>query len=108
MQTPNSFDDITERLVRIENYLLELVRSKPRETLEEPDKLLNVGETAQLLKLRPPTIYSMVSRGFLPVSKRGARLYFSRNELLKWALDGKRKTKEEIREEMDGQLSEVL
>ncbi len=42
------------------------------------------------------TLYSMASRRELPHSKRGKHLYFSKNELLRWIADGKRKTQGEL------------
>lgn len=43
-----------------------------------------------------PTIYDLVSKRLIPHSKNGKDLYFSKNELLKWLTDGKRKTQTEI------------
>lgn len=43
-----------------------------------------------------PTIYDLVHKRKIPHSKRGGDLYFSRNELLQWLKDGKRKTVSEI------------
>jgi predicted DNA-binding transcriptional regulator AlpA len=43
-----------------------------------------------------PTIYDLVSKRLIPHSKKGKDLYFSKNELLKWLTDGKRKTQTEI------------
>jgi excisionase family DNA binding protein len=61
------------------------------------DQFLTIKEAATLLKLAVPTIYSMVSRRAIPYMKRSQRLYFSRDELTKWLIDGKRSTIEEIK-----------
>lgn len=48
-----------------------------------------------------PTIYDLVSKRLIPHSKKGKDLYFSRNELLQWLADGKRKTQDEIRRDAE-------
>ena len=58
----------------------------------ETDKLLTVHEAAEFLSLAVPTVYSMVSRGELPVMKRSKRLYFSRVELINYLKQGRKKT----------------
>ncbi len=56
----------------------------------EPDQLLTVHQAAEFLSLAPSTIYSMVSRAELPVSKRQKRLYFSKKDLTEWVQQGRR------------------
>ncbi len=60
------------------------------------DQLLTIKETATLLSLSVPTIYGLVSRSEIPVSKQGKRLYFSKQELLDWIRKGRKKTNAEI------------
>lgn len=64
--------------------------------LQQADELLTIKQTAELLSLSVPTIYGLVSRAAIPVSKRGKRLYFSKAELLEWIKDGRKKTTTEI------------
>lgn len=71
---------------------------------KETDQLLSVQEAAAFLNLSVPTIYGYVQRQEVPVSKRGKRLYFSRNELTDWVKEGRRKTLSEIEEEADNYL----
>lgn len=52
----------------------------------DPDQLLTISEAAQILHLSVPTMYSKVSKGELPVMKRGKRLYFSKKELIEFML----------------------
>ncbi len=42
----------------------------------ETDQLLTIQQAAEFLKLSVPTLYGLVSKSQLPVSKRGKRLYF--------------------------------
>ncbi len=50
----------------------------------------------EITGLAKPTIYSLVSERKIPHSKQGKRLYFSREDLLEWIKNGKRKTQNEI------------
>jgi len=65
----------------------------------EQDQLLTIQQAAELLNLSVPTIYGLVSRSVIPVSKKGKRLYFSKQELLNWIKEGRKKTKGEIEAE---------
>lgn len=66
---------------------------------EEKDELLTIQQAGELLKLSVPTIYGLVSRAEIPHSKKGKRLYFSKQELLAWVQSGRRKTTAEVQAE---------
>ena len=85
------------------------IRQLFRETLEtffaeknllqnrtEADEIGGIDLAVKITNLAKPTIYGLASDRQIPHSKRGKRLYFSRNELLQWLTDGKRKTQAEI------------
>ncbi len=55
----------------------------------------------EITGLAKPTIYGLVSERKIPHSKQGKRLYFSRQELLDWLKQGKRKTNAEIKIEAE-------
>ena len=77
--------------------LKSLVKSWVMETLfetqqmqtvtEKENKFLTVREAAAFLNLMPITIYKKVTEGELQAFKRGKRLYFSRDTLLKYIQD---------------------
>ncbi len=69
-----------------------------------PHDLMNVEQTAQFLNLTKATIYTKVSRGELPVMKKGKRLYFSKLELLKYLQSGRKKTQQEIEVEAEAYI----
>jgi len=71
----------------------------------QPEKLLTIQEAAKFLSLTVPTMYSKVSKGELPVMKRGKRLYFSRTELLAYLKEGRKKSNAEIEQEAKKYLS---
>jgi len=68
------------------------------------DKPLSISEAADFLNLSVPTLYSKVSRGELPVMKRGKRLYFSLPELSDYLKAGRKKSNAEIAAEADQYL----
>ncbi len=65
--------------------------------LNETDEVSGIDLAIELTGLAKPTIYGLVSERKIPHSKQGKRLYFSRQELLEWIKDGKRKTQAEIK-----------
>jgi predicted DNA-binding transcriptional regulator AlpA len=69
------------------------------------DQLLNIKQASTIISLSVPTIYSLVSKAQIPVSKRGKRLYFSKQELTDWIKAGRRKTVEEINHQAENYLS---
>jgi excisionase family DNA binding protein len=101
----NPFEVIEARLSSIENLILDL-KHKPTkvEPTDQPEQLLTIQEAAQFLNLTVPTMYSKVSKGELPVMKRGKRLYFSRTELLEYIKGGRKKSNAEIEQEAKAYL----
>ena len=88
---PFSFDKLPEvvrqlfeKVERIE-LLLQDLQQQPEE-----DTLLTLTEAAEFLKTSPAAIYTKVSRGEIPFSKPGRRLYFDKDELRKWVKLGKK------------------
>ena len=65
----------------------------------DPDQLMTIKEAATFLNLAPYTIYGMVSRGEVPVNKKGKKLMFLKSELIDWVKSGRKKTSSEIEAE---------
>ena len=102
----NPFDSIDERLVRIENLLLEIkINSSERIKIPLEDEILTIQQAGKLINLSVPSIYGLVHESKIPVSKKGRRLYFSKQELMKWIKTGRRKTLAEIEKEAESLLS---
>lgn len=57
--------------------------SDTRATLQ-PRRFLNLREAAELLRLAPKTLYSLVSQRRIPYRKAGRRLLFLESELILW------------------------
>ena len=84
----------TEKLIngiseRVTANILKAVRNEQPGT-DHPERLLTIQEAAEFLSLSVPTLYSKVSKGELPVMKRGKRLYFSRTELMEYIKQGRK------------------
>ncbi|TKC00178.1 helix-turn-helix domain-containing protein [Pedobacter cryophilus] len=95
-QLPQAVLQLHEKLNNIEQILLNQEKSTPQE-----DQILNIQQAAELIKLSVPTIYGLVQRSAIPVSKQGKRLYFSKDELINWIKLGRKKTAQEINEEAE-------
>ncbi len=101
----NPFDVIEARLNNIETLLLDL-KHKPKEQGKQPetDELLTVQDAAKFLSLSVPTVYTLISKGELPVMKRSKRCYFSKVELIDYLKQGKKKTFAETANEAETYL----
>lgn len=84
----------------VRTVLKESLSQNP-EPIEQSEKLLSVQQAADFLNLTPPTIYTKVSRGELPVMKQGKRLYFSSVELIEYLKAGRKKSYAEAQAEAD-------
>ena len=104
-QLPTAVTMLTKEISELKRLLIEKQEQTPT---EQPDQLLTIQQTAEFLSLAVPTIYSMVSRGEIPVMKRSKRLYFSRTELLEYLKGGRKKTIAEIEQEADTYLKKKV
>ena len=78
----NPFEEMNERLSLIDSklsYLQEIAENE-----KQVDKILNIDEACDLLKVTRITIYRKVKNNTIPHMKRGKKLLFSRNTLLEW------------------------
>jgi excisionase family DNA binding protein len=54
-------------------------------------RFMTVCETAELLRLAPKSLYSLVSQRRIPFRKAGRRLLFLESELIEWTRPPERK-----------------
>jgi len=103
-----TFDKLPEAVTMLTKEVSELKRlliEKQEQPIPKPtERLLTIQETAELLSLKVPTMYSKVSKGELPVMKRGKRLYFSSTEILEYIKVGRKKSNAEIEQEAEKYL----
>ncbi|MBE9461954.1 helix-turn-helix domain-containing protein [Dyadobacter subterraneus] len=101
-QLPAVVAEIRDRLARIESSLNLINPINPSEV---KNPLMTITEASDFLNLAKSTIYGMVCRNEIPVSKKGKKLYFDREELTYWVKKGRRKTTDEIQLEAEGYLN---
>ena len=90
---------IAELYLKVTN--IESLLSTKVETTPEPEDLLTIRQASKLITLSVPTIYGLVQRSSIPVSKQGKRLYFSKVELIAWIKQGRKKTLSELSTEAE-------
>ena len=83
---PQAVALVNQRLDRIEQLLLK----KADEIRLESDSLLTIQQAAELVNLKVPTLYALVSKQQMPFSKKNRRLYFDKTELISWARSGRK------------------
>lgn len=98
-QMPMAIVTLIEKVEKLEKIV-----SEKSNIPEQTEKFLTVEEAAKLLNITKQTIYEKVSRGELPVMKRGKRLYFSNTELYEYLKGGRKKTNAEIEAEVETYL----
>lgn len=98
-QLPKAVTMLTKEVSELKRLLIE---KQEQPTTEQPEQLLTIQEAAYLLHLTVSTIYSKHSKGELPgVCKRGKRLYFSKQSLIEWVKEGRKKSNAEIEQEVN-------
>jgi excisionase family DNA binding protein len=102
-QLPREVAEVQDKLDLIMNMLQGIINSKQ----PAGPKMLTVEEAAVLLKKKISTIYSMNSRGQLPVHHSGNTVVYFEDELLEWIKNNGKKSKdgETIEERADALAS---
>ena len=101
----NPFKTINEKLDQLQNSF-DTLNNQTKEPPPEND-LTNVKGAAKILDTTSGTIYNLVHEKRIPHHKRGKKLYFFKSELIDWVRRGKKKTKEELIEEVNQNLSDL-
>ena len=103
---------MTKVIITTESELDSLIQSSIRKVLserqnqsseQEPVRYLNISEAASYLKLAKQTLYQFTSERSIPFIKKGKKLYFSKDSLEKWLLEGKKKSRKELTDEYKGE-----
>lgn len=87
-------------------YLINEV-SQLRKLVEEKQKMtiakrtpVGIDEACEIIKKAKPTVYTLVRNNLLPCYKQGKKLYFYEDELLEWIVKGKKRTIQEMMEDI--------
>ncbi|MCT4664945.1 MAG: helix-turn-helix domain-containing protein [Flavobacteriales bacterium] len=103
-----SFDKLPKAVAILMKEVFEikrlLVEIEGQNNIPEPELFLTIKETAKFLNLKVPTIYSKVSRGELPVMKRGKSLYFSKAELIEYLKEGRKMSNSDLDKQVENYL----
>lgn len=60
----------------------------------EDEEILNLKETAQLLRVKPKRVYLLAKNGKLPGAKVGGRWRFVKSQILKWFRKSRKQAKD--------------
>jgi excisionase family DNA binding protein len=85
--------------VFLKNALTEILGNGLTQTKSYVPDILDVKQAADFLRLQVTTLYEKTSLKIIPHFKKGNKLYFKRDELQTWVLDGKVKTNGELQSE---------
>lgn len=96
----NPFAPIFEKLENIEKSLRGLQSMLELRNSSNNDELMNVKQVAEFIEESVASIYTRTSSRTIPFYKKGKRLLFKKAEILNWIESGKKKTIEEIQNEI--------
>ena len=97
-------EDLQTVIIDCVNSCLKNNKQSSTQNQPETDELLTVQDTAKFLSLSVPTVYTLISKGELPVMKRSKRCYFSKVELINYLKQGRKKTLAETASEAENYL----
>jgi predicted DNA-binding transcriptional regulator AlpA len=93
--TVEEFKELSKTIAIDNSYLL-----KPAEPIQQvKNDIIYLFELMQLTGYKESTVYSKVCRKEIPVISTGRPLAFSREEILKWMMDGRPTVSEMIAKE---------
>jgi excisionase family DNA binding protein len=83
---PKAVSLLYDEVKQIKSLILETAST------DSGDKLMTIQETTEFLHVKKQTLYTYVSKGLIPYSKRAGRLYFSKNDLIQWIKEGNKRS----------------
>ena len=89
----------------IENAVETAILQKSRTDKNQTDVFLDVDQAATFLGIAKATLYGKCSKLLIPHFKKGKKLYFHQSELMDYLKSGKRKTIQDIQQNVNTQLS---
>ena len=83
---PQAVGYLTEQVERIHQMVAAL---QPQVAIDK-HRIVEIDEACKITRKAKPTIYTLVRKGLIPAYKRGKKLYFYEDELLKWIEEGRK------------------
>jgi predicted DNA-binding transcriptional regulator AlpA len=71
---------------------------------DQKTSFMDVNQAAEFLGIAKATLYGKCSEKLIPHFKKGKKLYFDQKELIGWLKSGKRKTINDINENVNDHL----
>jgi predicted DNA-binding transcriptional regulator AlpA len=110
MSIENPFETLLTRINKLEFLLTRIsdkLESSNSNEISFEDDLGDIDFASSITGLATATIYSKVSKSEIPYMKRGKKLYFSKQELIHWIKDGKKKTLSDLKLDVDTLVSNL-
>ena len=67
-----------------------IVAALQPQTTTDKHRIVEIDEACKITRKAKPTIYTLARNGLIPAYKRGKKLYFYEDELLRWIEDGRK------------------
>ena len=85
-QLPQAVSELTTQVMELRNMVSSLQPQVPT----EKHRIIGIDDACIITQKAKPTIYTLASKGLIPAYKRGKKLYFYEDELLKWIEEGRK------------------
>ena len=95
-QLPKAVSELTNQVMELRNMVAALKPTAP----DEKHRIVGIDEACAITHKAKPTIYTLARKGLIPSYKRGKKLYFYEDELLKWIEEGRKVTSTKSYDEM--------
>lgn len=95
------------QLLREELAALQIAQPQPPIATEPQTQVLDLKTFCELYGYRPGTVYKLTSKGEVPFSRRGKRLFFDRTKIDHWLLENSNGylSKQEINQQVSDYIS---
>lgn len=106
-----NFNDLPQAVSQLKEQVAEI---KEMVSALQPAKssnehiLVDIDEACRIIHKAKPTIYALIRKGIIPAYKRGKRLYFYKDELLKWIEEGRKCRSSQTYEEMSASIQQGI
>ena len=85
-QLPQAVSELTTQVMELRNMVSSLQPQVPT----EKHRIIFIDDACIITQKAKPTIYTLARKGLIPAYKRGKKLYFYEDELLKWIEEGRK------------------
>lgn len=89
---PEVLKSVLDKVERLENILLHLQEQVTTGTTKHQDKHIpmNLDEACEFLKMKKSTMYYHLEKGNIPATRSGKNYLLFKDELIKWAENGRK------------------